>query len=104
MVSCSLDPLIDIPCGSRKPTHQKGASMSTKNSVIINPIHPEFIPRLTREFIGLYNQYGATRLAGHQVPIEQVTIPPAPPQSTASHRSNQSRYEPTPVNTPSTTA
>ena len=46
--------------------------MSSSGSEIINPIYPEYLPRLTKEFIELYNEKGARRLAGHQVPIAEV--------------------------------
>jgi len=39
---------------------------------VINPIYPEYLPRLTKEFIELYNDKAANRIAGHQVPIEEV--------------------------------
>jgi len=39
---------------------------------VINPIYPEYIPRLSPEFVKLYNETGALSLAGHQVPIEEV--------------------------------
>ena len=60
----------------------------------IAPILPEFLPRLTNEFVQLYNRYGARKLAGHQVPIETV------PFST-SRSLTPLRYGPTPTNTPS---
>ena len=47
--------------------------MATSGPEIINPIYPEYLPRLTKESIELYNESGATRrLASHQVPIEEV--------------------------------
>jgi hypothetical protein len=46
--------------------------MATSGPEIINPIYPEYLPRLTKEFIELYNESGARRLASHQVPIEEV--------------------------------
>ena len=39
---------------------------------VINPILPEFLPRLTKEFVQLYNRHAAGALAGHQVPIENA--------------------------------
>jgi len=49
---------------------------------VINPIHPEYIPRLTKEFIDLYNANAANRIASHQVPIEEVPSPsPSPSPS-----------------------
>lgn len=41
---------------------------------VINPIYPEYLPRLTKEFIELYNDKAANRIAGHQVPIEEVFL------------------------------
>ena len=43
---------------------------------IINPINSTFLPRLTEEFIELYNATGARRIANHQVLIQKV-----PPKS-----------------------
>ena len=41
---------------------------------IINPIHPEYLPRLSEDFVKLYNENAAIRLATHQVPIEEVSL------------------------------
>lgn len=44
----------------------------TANETVLNPIYPEYIPRLSTEFIELYNKHAADKLAGHQVPIAEV--------------------------------
>ena len=38
----------------------------------VNPLDPELLPRLNDNFIKLYNKYAANRIAGHQVPLEEV--------------------------------
>jgi len=51
------------------------SAAETEDEQLINPILPEYIPRLTPEFIKLYNEYDAKALHSHQVPIEEVTSP-----------------------------
>jgi hypothetical protein len=41
---------------------------------VVNPIPKELLPRLNKEFVELYNENAATRVASHQVPIEEVGI------------------------------
>ena len=45
-----------------------------EEDTVINPIAEEYFPRLTKEFVELYNKTGALRLAGHQVPLEEVPV------------------------------
>jgi hypothetical protein len=59
----SPHPLINVPL-------PKSLAVASE---IINPIYPEYLPRLTKEFIDLYNENAATKLASHQVPIEEVS-------------------------------
>jgi len=47
-------------------------ALASSQEEVINPISPEYLPRLTKAFIDLYNDKAANRLAGHQVPIEEV--------------------------------
>ena len=44
----------------------------SSDQTTINPIYPEYLPRLSKAFIELYNEKAAGKLAGHQVPIEEV--------------------------------
>jgi hypothetical protein len=55
---------------------------------VINPIHPEYLPRLSETFVKLYNENAAIRLASHQVPIEEVS-----PLQTSTNITNESREQ-----------
>jgi hypothetical protein len=70
----SDQPQVPTAVNKRPASEVPFLHMSSSSSVpeIINPIYPEYIPRLTKEFINLYNENAATKLASHQVPIEEV--------------------------------